>query len=102
MINDELKKMVTGLLECYEEAYNIYKRDVDIIINYQIKDINYIERTLDYILSIYIEKGFNLFIKLLLYYRTVNYQNALEYLEILKEERREEYDEFVKKLTLNK
>ena len=93
-----LKELARGLLNCYEEAYNIYKVEVDRIINNHITDVNYIERTLDYILSIYTEKGFNLFMRLLLYYRLINYQNAKEYLEILKEDREEEYSDYVKKL----
>lgn len=90
-------KIAKGLVNCWEEAYDIYKKEVEKIITYQIKDVNYIERTLDYILDIYTEKGFYLFFKLLIYYRTVNFENAIAYLEILKEDRKEEYDEFVKK-----
>ena len=96
-MDNYLKSLANGLINCYEEAYNIYKNDVDTIINNKIDDINYIERTLDYIFSIYTEKGFYLYLKLLLYYRTVNYDNAIKYLEFLKEERAEEYNDFVKK-----
>ena len=102
MIDDEFKRLAESLLSCYEKAYEIYQNEVEYIINNKIKDINYIERTLDYILSIYTEKGFNLFIKLLLYYRLVNYENAKAYLEILKEEREEEYTEFIKKLIIKR
>ena len=98
MLDNNIKIMAEALNAVYEDAYNLYKQEVDRIINNKITDINYIERTLDYILSIYTEKGFNLFMRLLLYYRTVNYNNAKEYLEFLKEDREEEYKEFVKKL----
>ena len=98
MLDDNIMELAKGLLACYEEAYNIYSKEVDIIINNKITDINYIERTLDYIFSIYTEKGFNLYIKLLLYYRTVDLEGAKDYLEFLKEYREEEYQDFVKKL----
>lgn len=97
-MDDNLIELARCLMECYEKAYEIYKIYVDNIINNKMTDINYIEHTLDYCLDIYTEKGFYLFLKLLLYYRTVNYQNAKEYLEILKDTREEEYQEFVKKL----
>ena len=97
-MDDNVIELAKGLMDCYEKAYEIHKIEVDNIINNRIVDINYIERTLDYCLDIYTEKGFYLFIKLLLYYKTVNYQNAKEYLEILKDIREEEYQEFVKKI----
>ena len=98
MLDENLRELAEGLLNSYEEAYNIYSMEVDRIIKYKIKDINHIERTLDYILSIYTEKGFYLFLKLLLYYKTVNLEGAIDYLELLKEDREEEYEDFVKKL----
>ncbi len=98
MLDENLRELAEGLLNSYEEAYNVYSMEVDRIIKYKIKDINHIERTLDYILSIYTEKGFYLFLKLLLYYKTVNLEGAKAYLEILKEDREEEYEDFVKKL----
>ena len=97
-MNDNLKELVERLLESYEYMYNLCYQEVEIIISNKIKDIDLIEHTLDMALDIYTEKGFYLFIKLLLYYRTVNYQNARNYLEILKEDRRGEYQEFVKKI----
>ena len=96
-MDNDLYELAKGLVDCYEKAYEIYKIDVDNIINNKIVDINYIERTLDYCLDIYTDKGFYLFIKLLLYYKTVNIEGAYAYLEILKENREEEYQEFVKK-----
>ena len=98
MLENNIKELAKGLLNVYEEAYEIYKVEVDRIINNRIIDNNYIEHTLDYILNIYTEKGFNLFMRLLLYYRIVNYDNAKAYLELLKEERQEEYVDFIKKL----
>ena len=98
MMDDNLIELAKGLMKCYEEMYMLCYPLVERIIKYQIKDINLIEHTLDQALDIYTEKGFYLFLKLLLYYRTVNYQNACEYLEILKKDREEEYNEFVKKI----
>ena len=96
-MDDNLKILVEGLVNCWEEMYNLCYLEVERIIKYKIKDINLIEHTLDNCLDIYTEKGFYLSLKLLLYYRTINLENAKEYLDILKEQRKEEYDEFVKK-----
>ena len=97
-MNDNFRELAEGLMNCWEEMYNLCYPEVERIIKCQIKDINVIEYTLDMALDIYTNKGFDLFIKLLLYYKDINYQNAKDYLEILKNDRSEEYDDFVKKL----
>lgn len=94
---DNIIELAKGLMNSYEKMYELCYLEVERIIKYRICDISLIEHTLDMALEIYTEKGFYLFLKLLLYYRTVNFKNACEYLEILKEDRFEEYDEFVKK-----
>ena len=96
-MDDDIISLAKDLVNCFEEMYNLCYPEVEKIIKYKIKDINIIEHTLDNCLDIYTEKGFYLFLKLLSYYRTVNLENAKEYLDILKEQRKEEYDEFVKK-----
>ncbi len=101
-MNDEFIELAKGLMECYEKMYNLCYLEVERIINKRITNNKIIEHTLDQVLDIYTEKGFYLFIKLLLYYRTVNEENAYSYLQIFKEYRTEEYDEFVKKYTKNK
>lgn len=98
MIDDKFMELARVLVACYEEAYQLCLPEVERIIKYQIKDIDLIERTLDQALNIYTDKGFYLFIRLLLYYRTVNLEYAKDYLEILKEDRKEEYDDFIKTL----
>lgn len=98
MSDEVFLELAKKLMECYEKAYNIYKIDVDNIINNKITDINYIEHTLDSCLDIYTEKGFNLFMKLLFYYSTINLENTYDYINILKEQRTEEYEKYVKKL----
>ena len=95
-MNDEIIKLCKELMSLYEKAYYLYEPRVNLIIENKITDINYIENTLDYVMDIYTEKGFNLFLKLLLYYSTVNYNNAKDYLEIFKEQREEEYSDFIK------
>ena len=94
---DNIIRIAKELRKLYDESYNIYKSIVDNIINNQIKDINLIENTLDNILGIYTDKGFNLFVKLCTYYETVNKENAMFYFNFLKEEREEEYKIYVKK-----
>ena len=98
MSDEVLKKLAKELMECYDKAYNIYKIDVDNIINNKITDIHYIEQTLDNCLDIYIDKGFNLFMKLLMYYSEVDLEKSFAYVDIVKEDRKEEYDEYVKKM----
>ena len=97
-MDNEFRELVNGLLESYEIAYNLCNYRIEKIINNQVKDINFIEHTLDMALDIYTDKGFYLFLKLLSYYQTVNLERANDYLEILKEDRQEEYDEYVKKI----
>lgn len=94
---DNIREMAYALMDSYEKMYRLCYPQVQRIIEYQITDIDLIEHTLDQTLDIYTEKGFYLFLKLLLYYRTVDLENAHAYLEILKENRMEEYNEFVKK-----
>ena len=96
-MDDNIKVLAEGLIECYEKMYWICYPMVQRIIQYKIEDTDIIEHTLDQTLDIYTEKGFNLFIKLLLYYKTVDLEKTYAYLKILKEERMDEYDEFVKK-----
>ncbi len=96
-MNEEIKKLAKQLALLYEEAYSLYKPMVKLIIQNRIKDTDYIEYYLDRVMDIYTEKGFYLFIELVLYYSTVNLNNAREYLNILKELREEEYNDFIKK-----
>ena len=97
-IDDNIKQLANLLMNSYNEAYDYYKPIVNMIIKTKNKDINYIEHILDNVMDIYTDKGFDLFIELLNYYKTINKDNAQEYLEILKDSREEEYNEHVKKL----
>lgn len=97
-IDDNIKQLVNLLMDSYNEAYNYYEPIVKMIIKTKCKDINYIDHTLDNVMDIYTDKGFDLFIELLNYYKTINKENADEYLEILKDFREDEYNEYVKKL----
>lgn len=96
-MNENFKQLAKELACLYEKAYCLYEPQVKWIINNKVKDPNLIEHTLDYVMDIYTEKGFYLFMELLLYYSTVNYSNAKDYLEILKTQREDEYLEFIKK-----
>lgn len=97
-IDDSIKELAELLMESYNEAYSYYEPIVKMIIKSKCKDINYIEHTLDNVMDIYTDKGFDLFIELLTYYKTINNENANEYQEILKDMREEEYNEYVKRL----
>ena len=98
MIDEKLNELAKELVKSYNELYNIYVKEVDRIINNNINDTDLIEHTLDGILDIYTEKGFYLFLKLLFYYSTINLEKSYTYFDILEDERREEYDEYIKKL----
>lgn len=87
-----------SLMNSYEEMYNICYPLIQKIIDDQIKDIDLIEHTLDHCLDIFTEKGFYLFLKLVFYYSTVDLEKSYAYLNILQKDRKEEYDEYVKKL----
>ena len=97
-MDDEILELAKSLVNLYEEAYNLYEPMVQGIIDNKIRDINYIEKVIDHVMDIYTEKGFYLCIQLILYYSMVNYDNAKEYIEILKESREDEYQEFIKKI----
>ena len=98
MSDEVFKELSKELTKQYDEAYNIWVLVVDNIINNKLRDIDLIEHTLDNIIGIYTEKGFNLFIKLLFYYSSVDLEKSYDYFDILKEQRSEEYDEYIKKL----
>ena len=102
MVEEKFKKLGLELAKLYDAAYEIYKKDVDNIIDNKIVDVHYIEHTLDNCLGIYTEKGFDLFLKLVFYYSTVNLECSYAYIDILKEQRKEEYDDYVKKLEKKK
>ena len=102
MLDNDIRIIAERLLDYYEDSYKIYRPRVKMIISNKITDINYIEHTLDGVLDIYTDKGFLLFIELLAYYKNVNYRNARDYLEILKEDREEEYKDFVKRIKKSK
>lgn len=99
---NNLIELARGLVDSYEEMYKLCYSEVTRIINNHITDINIIEHTLDLILDIYTDKGFYLFMKLLFYYSDIDLEKSFAYLDILKEDRKEEYDEYIKKLSNSK
>ena len=96
-MEDDIIELAKELMKCYEKMYDFCYCEVDRIIRRKVTDAKLIENILDKILDIYTEKGFYLFIKLLLYYRTINPINANAYLQIMKEQREEEYNDLIKK-----
>ena len=86
------------LAASYDAAYEILLPVVENIINNKITDIDLIEHTLDQILDIHTEKGFNLFLKLVFYYSSIHLEKSFAYIDMLKEYRSEEYEQYVKKL----
>jgi predicted transcriptional regulator len=97
-MNNELIKLANELARLYEEAYLTYEPLVNGIIDNKIRDINYIENIIDHVMDIYTEKGFYLCVKLIIYFSSINYNNAQEYLKILKEQRFDEYSELIDKI----
>ena len=96
--NEKIVELAKELVGLYEEAYLTYEPLVNGIIDNKIRDINYIENVIDHVMDIYTEKGFYLCVKLIIYYSSINYNNAQEYLKILKEQRFDEYSELIDKI----
>ncbi len=94
--------LANSLNECYEDMYNICYSLVEEIINDHVVDKKEIERVLDLVLDIYTEKGFYLFLELASYYSDIDMEASFKYLNFLKEDRKEEYDEYVKKLAIER
>ena len=98
MVNEQTKNLADEIMACYEEAYNYYSPIVDIIINNKIENIKLIENTLNHIIYIYTEKGFDLFMKLLLYYGSFNVEATYKYVDKAKIQRYSDYNAYIKKL----
>ena len=77
--------LASELNQLYDVMYSQIEPEVKYIINNHLTDIGRIERCLDCILNIPIDKGSSLFIELCDYYRTINSDNAVSYLEIYEE-----------------
>ena len=81
-LSNELKTMVKSLMELYDIAYLQIKPNVEYIVDNDIKDLNIIEHTLETLLDIPTNEGYNLFVKLCNYMSKFNKELADEYLEI--------------------
>ena len=90
------------IINLYEQIYNEYSNEVDMIINNNITDHNIIENTLNKILSINTNKGFDLYMKLWLYYSNIALEKSFICLSHAKKERQKDFDEYVKKLEKTK
>lgn len=77
-----IKKIASGLVELYSIAYIQIKPQVENIINNNIKDMTYIEYTLDGLLNVPYEPCNQLFVKLCNYVSTFDKDCANEYMEI--------------------
>ncbi len=97
-MNKEIMELAKELFNLYEEAYNTYKPQVQGIIDNHIKNADYIENIIDRTMDIYTDKGFYLCLKLILYYRQINYAKARDYIRILSEQRKDEYNEFMEEV----
>ncbi len=102
MINESSSSLTNDILKCYEDIYNTYYKIVENIINNSIRDEELIKDTLDHIIYIYTEKGFDLYIKLLFYYATFNVEATYKYISDLKILREKDYRAYVKKLEKQK
>ena len=81
----ELREMALGLVELYDIAYKEIKPCVYNIINNHVRNIVYIEHTLDNLLNIPYEPCYQLFFKLCEYVSTFDKECADDYLEIFEE-----------------
>ena len=102
MVEDKKRSLVEDIMACYEETYNMYSSIVDNIINNNIKDEELIKDTLDHIIYIYTEKGFDLYMKLLFYFGSFNLHETYKYIDKIKKQRDSDYKAYVKKLEKQK
>ena len=82
LISDELKSMLSGLIELYEFEYRQLKQYVDYIIKKNIQNIEFIEQILERLLNIPYEPCHQLFTKLCSYVSKFNQPFADDYLAI--------------------
>ena len=99
---ENVYEVAIALNNTYEDMYNICYPLVEEIINEKVTDTEEKKKVLNLILGIYTEKGFNLYLKLLFYYSEIAMEKSYTYLDRLKESRKEEYDDYVKKLEKRK
>lgn len=82
LISDELKSMLSGLIDLYELEYRQLKQHVDYIINHNIQNIEFIEQILERLLNIPYEPCYKLFTRLCGYVSKFNQPFADDYLTI--------------------
>lgn len=102
MIIESRTSLANDILKCYEDIYNTYFQIVENIINNNIRDEDFIKDTLNHIIYIYTEKGFDLYMKLLFYYASFNVEATYKYIGAIKTLRENDYRAFVKKLEKQK
>ena len=84
-LTTEIKSIMNDLIQIYDIEYKKIKPHVDYIIKSNIKDMVYIEKTIEQLLNIPYKPSYKLFIKLCDYVSQFNKQISLEYLKIYKD-----------------
>ena len=84
-IPQDIIELAKQIHELYKIMYEMIKPEVMYIINKKVKNINIIENTLDRLLDIPTDEGYELFLKLCNYYATIDKEGAKFYLESYEE-----------------
>lgn len=84
-IPQDIIDLAKQIHELHKIMYEMIKPEVMYIINKKVKNINIIENTLDRLLDIPTDEGYELFLKLCNYYATIDKEGAKFYLESYEE-----------------
>ena len=84
-IPQDIMDLAKQIYELHKIMYEMIKPEVMYIINKKVKNINIIENTLDRLLDIPTDEGYELFLKLCNYYATIDKEGAKFYLESYEE-----------------
>jgi len=82
----KIEKLVKKVYELNKKDMPYVRKDIDLILRNNVKDIRHIEKTLDRLLDkLYLGLGEQEFKKLNNYYKTIHKQNSLEYEKFYRE-----------------
>ncbi len=85
VIPKEIMDLAQGLVSTYKTLYKLVKPDVLYIIHRNVKNVKYIEETLDRLSEIPTDEAYELFILLCEYYATIDKEGAKFYLDSYEE-----------------
>ena len=81
-MDNDIFDIAKGLCKIWHDMYQAVEPIVYDIVNYEIKDVNYIEQTLDFCMDIPTPEGEELFYFLCEYYLTIDKITAMKYMKM--------------------